>query len=103
MTYFNHTTWERLYKAVSVLATSPRRLQERLQFAQLELSPLKAEEFPKELQDKVPFVYRPGSEGLTHDEIANLTDEKARELATQIVDAYDEIATEYCQRSVSAS
>ncbi len=41
MSYRTHTTWERLYKAVNILCSSPP-IQDRLRYAIWEIMPLKA-------------------------------------------------------------
>ncbi|MBI4738994.1 hypothetical protein HY772_05550 [Candidatus Woesearchaeota archaeon] len=96
MSYRTHTTWERLYKAVRCLARGTDSIQKRLYYASLELAPLQAEEFPEELRDSIPFVYRPNSDGFTEESFTNMTVDVACKLAEEIVDAYDTVARDYC-------
>ncbi|MBW4578265.1 MAG: hypothetical protein KME42_01670 [Tildeniella nuda ZEHNDER 1965/U140] len=96
MSYTRHTTWERLYSAVGALAVGSGDIQERLQNAFVVLSALKAEEFPEELRNRVPFVYRSGDEGTTKESLSHLTYEEARKLTEEILYIYDTIAREHC-------
>lgn len=96
MSYPTHTTWERLRTAVEALASGTESLQERLYSAALALTPLKIEEFPEELRDRVPLVSRPGVQNFDRENLKSLSDEDARKLAEEIVSIYDNIAREYC-------
>ncbi len=96
MSYTRHATWGRLYSAVEALATGSGDIRDRLRGASVLLSDLKAEEFPEELRDKIPFVYRLGDESATMQSLSSLTDEDACKLADEILHVYDVVAREYC-------
>jgi len=97
--------YEKLAHALEALATSPGRIQERLYFAAVELSPLRAaEHFPENLRDIFQKVSdactKPKSgddtpkarkEGTIKAACDELTDEEGSEIAALIFRLYDDI------------
>lgn len=103
MIYPTHTTWERLYRAVSDLAAGTESVQDRLCSACLALSPLKVEEFPEELQADFEALMREmserepsGNEGRFKATANFLSNEIAEQMAQKIVDMYDTVARKFC-------
>ena len=104
MTHKSHTTWARLYSAVNDLATRRGNLQNRLYYALVTLSHLKAETFPEELRADFEFLQqelakaRP-KEGEDPIEVAtrNMDDVKAEKCAKKIVEMFNRIARKYCE------
>ena len=102
MSYMRHTTWQRLYQAVSALA-SAYNINKRIEYAFSALCPLKTDEFPQELQEKFEELKREltkvegsGDEGNVAATIKCMSDEELEMIAKKIVDMYDTIATKYC-------
>lgn len=99
-----HTTWARLYNAIDCLASGNGSIQERVRDACIyALAPLRANEFPEELQKEFEMVEKElTKEQLSEDEgsvtatTKVMSEEKASEIARKIVSIYDKIARKYC-------
>ncbi len=87
-----HTTWGRLATAVDSLATGGGRINERLHFALDHLVPLKATEFPAELQ--APFAElreRVLNAGGNKAFVEELGEKEASEVAGQILSWFNTV------------
>jgi hypothetical protein len=90
-----NSVWERVWKSVHTLATSPDTIQYRLGQAHLDLWPLHEREFPPESRDKFTKLmedlqarYVPSPTGNCR---LDVSDDEGRELAKRIVELCDSI------------
>jgi len=87
-----HNTWERLGNAVEYLASTQDKLQERLSRAfSVYLSALQVKDFPEELKEEFSKIRE---EMLKEEPV--MTDEKAKEIAKNIFNLYDQITRNHC-------
>jgi len=93
-----HTTWARLYDAIDCLASGKGSIQERVRDAYIyPLAPLRANEFPEELQKEFEMVEKElTKEGSVAATTKVMSEEKASEIARKIVSIYNKIARKYC-------
>ena len=104
MSHRSHTTWARLYSAVNDLATRRGSLQNRLYYALVTLSHLKAEVFPEELRADFEFLQQElakanpaGNEDPIEVATRKMDDAKAEKCAKKIVEMFNRIARKYCE------
>ena len=99
-----HGVYERVWKAIDVLATSPRTLQYRLFIAGIELLPLRQQDFPTFLQADYKYIMgaltareaEDGDDGTLNATTRQLTDSEATVIAERMWKLYSDLVNHIC-------
>ena len=95
--------YERVWKAIDVLATSPEPLQKRLFYAGMELAPLRRQDFPDFLQADYRYVMDAltakkdkANKGALCATTGQLTDSQATDIARSLWGLYSDLVDHIC-------